>query len=235
MRFNNEIKQLVKSAKITNFPIALPELRQIINHFEWEIYSYKEATEIIDGYNLKEMADKNDSFVSVIDNRIIIFYNSNISQLDFPYILAHEIGHIVLGHLSSSDDIYTKERDCNCFSEELLKYSPKTQNNNIATTLPIVMLILAVAIWFICIWNYDKNHVIVIENSMITTEEDTYNTEKASYPNEFSTVYVTKYGKKYHRSHCIYIKNKDNILEISVEEATKAGYEPCEVCIGENK
>ena len=43
-------------------------------------------------------------------------------------------------------------------------------------------------------------------------------------------VYITTSGKKYHRPTCGFVKNKSNVLEISVEEAIKMGYKPCEVC-----
>lgn len=124
MRFSKEIRQLIRSAHITNLPIGLHEIKQIIERSGWEIYSYNVASDIIEQYHLQEMADRNDAFSARIGNRFIIFYSDNISQLDFPCILAHEIGHIVLEHLSDIDDIYAKERDCNCFAEELLNYTP---------------------------------------------------------------------------------------------------------------
>lgn len=45
------------------------------------------------------------------------------------------------------------------------------------------------------------------------------------------TVYVTRTGEKYHVDGCRYIKGKDDLKDMSVDEAEKAGYEPCSVCI----
>lgn len=112
MQFSKEIRQIIKSAKITHFPIGLTEIQQIIKHFGWKLYSYKKTSDIIESYGLKEMTESNDSFAANIDDRIIIFYDDSIPRLDCTHILAHEIGHIVLGHLNDVDDIYTKERDC---------------------------------------------------------------------------------------------------------------------------
>lgn len=124
MRFSKEIKQIIKSAKITNFPIGVAELKQIIDCSNWEVYSYKNAVEIIDSYNLHSMTKINDSFVTVINNRIVIFYDQNISPLNFSHIIAHEIGRITLGYLDSTDKFFTQERDCEQFADELLNYVP---------------------------------------------------------------------------------------------------------------
>lgn len=43
------------------------------------------------------------------------------------------------------------------------------------------------------------------------------------------TVYVTPSGKKYHRRDCYYVKDKKNITELTIDEATRA-YLPCSVC-----
>lgn len=247
MRFPKEIKKLIKSTKITNFPIGLPEIKQIIERSGWEIYSYKEATDIIEQYNIQEMADKNDSFASHIGNRIVIFYDDNISQLDFPHIIAHEIGHITLGHLNDTEDIYSKERDCKCFAEELLSYIPHNKmgiwGGAIAT---LIALILGVTYF---IPKYTQIEEIPIEPVIVETVDisttDTIATTDSSSDTVIShyettenqtvndTVFVTKYGKKYHLAGCRYIKDKDDLLEISIEEAEHAGYEPCEICIVE--
>lgn len=124
MRFSKEIKQIIKSAKITNFPVGVSELKQIIDCSGWEVYSYKNAAEIIDNYNLHSLTQVNDSFVTVINNRIVIFYDENISPLDFPHIIAHEIGRVTLGYLDSTDKFFTQERDCEQFADELLNYAP---------------------------------------------------------------------------------------------------------------
>lgn len=45
-----------------------------------------------------------------------------------------------------------------------------------------------------------------------------------------NTVYVTVSGEKYHKKGCYHIKNKDNLVELSIEDAEAAGYEPCKDC-----
>lgn len=43
-----------------------------------------------------------------------------------------------------------------------------------------------------------------------------------------AVVYITKTGKKYHRSSCRYLSNSK--LEVSLKDAKKNGYEACKVC-----
>ncbi len=44
------------------------------------------------------------------------------------------------------------------------------------------------------------------------------------------TVYKTKYGKKYHKQDCVFIKNKD-VQSMDIEEAKKKGLKPCGRCM----
>lgn len=233
MRFSKEIKKLIKSAKITNFPIGLAEIKQIVQRSGWEIYSYKDAVEIIDSYNLQEMVEKNDSFASNIGNRVVILYNSEISQLDLPYILAHEIGHIVLGHLGDTNDIYEKERDCGYFADELLAYVPKMRSGDIGSAIFVGLataLFMSVNI-ILPSKDYPQD---MTETTVSVISEESNSSYSASEDSVVGTsVFVTKYGKKYHLAGCRYIKGKDDLLEISVEEAERAGYEHCEICFDE--
>ena len=47
--------------------------------------------------------------------------------------------------------------------------------------------------------------------------------------------YITTYGTKYHNMNCPYIKNKDNIKSISLEDAILQHYETCSVCINHGR
>lgn len=236
MRFSKEIKQLTKTSKIKHFPIGLSELKQIIETYGWEIYSYKDAADIIANYNLQDMANKNDSFATCISGRIIIFYDDNISQLDLPYILAHEIGHVVLNHLDNTDDIYIKERDCNDFAEELLNYTPTFKSNTI-NIIAVILIIVVIGVFGIYSINkYQKEHTYVFEDSIDIESSNSTQINTSIIDSDVDSeliVFVTEYGTKYHRSDCRYIEGKDNLTEFSINDAENAGYSPCKICFGE--
>lgn len=44
-----------------------------------------------------------------------------------------------------------------------------------------------------------------------------------------TTVYITKTGKKYHKSSCRFVK-KDSVSSISLDKAKSEGYTSCKVC-----
>lgn len=232
MRFFKEIKKLIKSTHITNFPIGLPEINQIIKQSGWEIYSYRDASDIIESFGLRDMVEKNDSFASYISNRIIIFYDDNISQLDFPHVLAHEIGHIVLGHLDNTDDIYSKERDCNCFANELLRYVPNHKVGIFCGIGAITAILLAVIVVV-----FNNNYTITQNPPTDTGVNITISIDKNVLSEHIITettpVYITQYGERFHLEGCRYIKNKDNLIKVSIAEAIKAGYKHCEICFDE--
>lgn len=240
MRFSKEIRRLIKVSNVTNFPIGLAEIKSIIEYSGWEIYSYKDAGEIIDIYNLRTMAESNDSFAAHIGNRTVIFYDENISQLDFPHILAHEIGHIVLGHLDNTDDIYAKERDCECFADELLSYVPFQAQALLSWVGALFVLFVVGAVFYVA-KSENESSIVISESSApqtsteYTTSISEHNSITSSESDYINTVvYITEYGTKYHIDGCRYIKGKDNLLEVTIEQAEKAGYEPCEICFGDN-
>lgn len=255
MCFSKEIKRIIKSVKITNFPIGLPELKQIIECSDWEIYSYKDATEIIDSYNLHSMTKSNDSFVTVISGRTVIFYDESISQLDLPRVLAHEIGRIILGYLDSTDDIFAKERDCEQFADELLNYTPSSKKLLYSCAGVIGLCLIGGGI-AANISNPSPNKQDYASNTtLIQNETEDYspetttefgsnehgeNTENTHTSTEISTspedddelVYITSHGSKYHLPGCRYIEGKDNLITLTVDEAEVNGFEPCKVCFG---
>lgn len=232
MRFSKEIRRLIRSAKISNFPVRLSEIKQIIEHSGWEIYSYNEAVDIIEQYKLQEMVEKNDSFTANIGSKTIILYDDKISQLDFPYVLAHEIGHIVLGHFDMTDDIYTKERDCNCFANELLGYIP---NHKIGIFCGIGVIIAVIVSGTIILFNknYGNTQNSPLDTSLNITISIDENVLSEHIITEMTPVYITQYGEKFHLEDCKYIKDKDNLIKVSIAEAVKAGYEHCEICFDE--
>ena len=63
----------------------------------------------------------------------------------------------------------------------------------------------------------------------------TQKTQEATPAPQITDVIVTKTGQKYHNPNCSYIKNKTNLIHMTADEAIQAGYQPCEICISNNK
>lgn len=75
---------------------------------------------------------------------------------------------------------------------------------------------------------------IGISTSAIAYHITQNNVPKIS-PDTSAIVYVTISGQKYQRETCRYVKEKDNTLEITINQAENKGYSPCLICKPENK
>lgn len=50
--------------------------------------------------------------------------------------------------------------------------------------------------------------------------------------NYYGEYYITSTGNKYHDKDCGYVKGKDNIERLTIEQYESSEYTPCEKCIG---
>lgn len=48
----------------------------------------------------------------------------------------------------------------------------------------------------------------------------------------YEKYYTTSTGNKYHDKNCGYVKGKDNIERLTIEQYESGEYTPCEKCIG---
>lgn len=72
---------------------------------------------------------------------------------------------------------------------------------------------------------------VAVTDTETTSEQPIALTTQAQSIDD-DTVYITKYGIKYHKENCYYIKNSETIT-LTVEQAKQQGYSPCAVCIGD--
>ena len=47
----------------------------------------------------------------------------------------------------------------------------------------------------------------------------------------YGDFYITTTGSKYHEKDCIFIKHKDNVERLTVEQFESGEYEPCDICL----
>lgn len=82
---------------VDRLPVAMKKLCKDMNLL---CYSYEDGKELIERYKLQPFTI-NDGFSKIIKNRYLIFYNETIQpHARKRFTVAHEIGHIVLGHLT---------------------------------------------------------------------------------------------------------------------------------------
>ncbi len=89
--------EIIFKYNVDRLPVAMKKLCKDMNLL---CYSYEDGKELIDRYKLQPFTI-NDGFSKIIKNRYLIFYNETIQpHARKRFTVAHEIGHIVLGHLA---------------------------------------------------------------------------------------------------------------------------------------
>lgn len=109
---------------------ALPiKVSEICQEEKITLLSYSRGMSVIAALGLEEHC-KNDGFTAVIENRPLLFYNGYCTPQRQRFTIAHELGHIFLGHVSTGQftvlnrepepDDAPMEQEANVFAARLL-------------------------------------------------------------------------------------------------------------------
>ncbi len=112
-RIDNSVKELIEDYNIKAYPLKLSDLATKMGI---ELIPYSQASHY--GINKPESISE-DAFAKIDENRIFYNENANIDRLRFS--VAHEIGHIWLGHKC---DCRHNEAEANHFASYLLAPTP---------------------------------------------------------------------------------------------------------------
>ena len=120
-------------------------------------------------------------------------------------------------------------------TENQLKKQFNGEPRNYRKILSIITAVIIIVSVFGA-YQYEKCKENYITSTVQPSEQATapINTQVATpeqTPNQSVTVYKAATGQVYHSSpDCRYIRGKDNVLEITIEEAEKTGLRPCSNC-----
>ena len=203
--------------------VTLDNLVYIIEDQGFEIIEYdstEDSTEnhLIDSLNLRDYISGNKAFTYQCGILRYVFLSDELTAEEKLYALAHEVGHIFCGHLKEGNILYSveEEYEANEFAHAILH--PPIWGR-------IIQLIME-----------HKRKVCVVAVALIVAcgvvIGITYNEKQAAYIDEY---YITSSGHKYHRADCIFIKNKSNIERLTKKEYSSGEYEPCQICLPNDK
>lgn len=173
----------------------------------------------------------------------IVFIRSTLAEDDKIQSLLHEAGHISLGHMEVSNlelDSRKSERDAEKFSYAVLA---ELKKDRVMYFLKLICITLTVLLFLQVLPGIIKSgndnsgteHArpasVTIQDTehnpgALTNNIDVSETEDEKLQN---TYYVTAYGEKYHNPDCRYVKGKENLEQLTLEEA-KQKYDSCSVC-----
>ena len=198
----------IVSPSLKSLQTATEELGYTIVYFS-HIVNDTDVETLLNVLNLKKFSEFSECFTYSDPHHKIIFMREGLSSNEQLILLAHELGHIYLGHLekeSHSANI-TSENEANEFSHSLLKKNLIREIwltlsfNNVKTVLISVFVILLIIL------------------GVITT----YNKGEDKYC-------ITSSGERYHLPTCETIQEY-NFIYGTEREFKKLGKTPCGVCL----
>lgn len=111
------------------FPISLRKIIENISNIQLETYSQLAflTNNPFDVISKELKSDEGTTIFDAINNRYVIAYNEKRSEHRIRFTIAHELGHIYLGHLLNDvpEKLYkTQETEANYFAKRLLVPQP---------------------------------------------------------------------------------------------------------------
>lgn len=126
------VKELLKNG-INSLPVTIETLEAIINSKGFKIINYdvscKQHADILESIGVLQLADRTKAFTYSGRNAKCVFVKIGVSANEKRLLLAHELGHIVLCHLSDNAVVGYKpgglidevqEDEANAFALEFL-------------------------------------------------------------------------------------------------------------------
>ena len=277
---------------VNKLPISLTHIENIIKKNGWSIIGYNLNSEnhikLLKQYDVLSIAKRTKAFTYKHETEKIVFVRSGLSSNDKRMLLAHELGHIVLGHMSDSSVLGYKpgglineghedeanefaleflapvcilcknhistpqlisettlldDKRSNLVADEVRKHKKYTEyelklcnqfstkkEKNIKIRYVAMAIITALILITATMTTDRKNNQPNIEQTQVIQEAT-----PTSEPQIMDIdVVVTKSGQKFHTSNCKHIKDKSNLIHMTINEAIQAGYEPCEDCKPDN-
>lgn len=275
--------------KINKLPITINLIEDLLKAKGWSILKYDvnngKQIELLKQYNIFAIAKRTKAFTYKRKTEKIVFIRSGLSANDKRMLLAHELGHIILGHMSSNNILGYKpgglidegqedeanefaleflapvcvlcknhistpqlisettlldDKRSNLVADEVRKHKKYTEYelklcNQFSTKKEKNIKIRYVAMAIITALVLVTATITADRKNNQTNIEYTQEIQEATPAPQITDVIVTKTGQKYHNPNCSYIKNKTNLIHMTADEAIQAGYQPCEICISNNK
>ncbi len=194
-------------------------LSAYINNLGWQIFLFNNENDaIIRQLELKEYIRHKDAFSQQLGQTKLIFMRENLPPDMLPRLLAHEIGHILLGHIStdviSPAACVQQEAEAAYFADKLLK-----PPNHLRRNILIFAFVLMLAVF------------PVLAAQLNDTSADQLAAPEVTAAPIAGEYYITASGRSYHTADCYHIRDRQ-VMAITKAAAENMGYAPCKDCVG---
>lgn len=204
--------------------LSLKFLTEIAVSEHFKVYRPKNSSDkVITALKLEKYFISQPAFSYSSGNIHYIIVHDSLSDGMAANMVLHELAHIFLGHFKRSEipaasDEVEADIFVSCVLQEV--YGQKRLKSKI-NPLSVIIAVIGVLAFSMSIH---------IANSYQSLVEPANGYSVTAQDHISESVYISRTGTKYHRADCYHIRNSE-VVEISVEEAQKAGYEPCKDCI----
>lgn len=173
---------------------------------------------IVDALHLNRIISQAKSFVYQQDKLKLVFVRDDLDAEEKEYALAHELGHVICGHMDqrvSCDVSVAQEQEANEFAHYLLTPTIGFCSKK----------------WFL----RHKGLLIGAGIVGILTLILVFGVRQYQNCTYYGNYYITDSGSKYHIRDCIYIEGKKSLNRMTIRDYKSGAYEPCKVCIVKSK
>lgn len=199
------------SAAVEKLGFTVIEFNHILNSTE--------VQSLIDSLKLSDAVLRTRGF-SYADSKFrLVFVHEDLTDEEKTIVLAHEAGHIVLGHLSSASIIgrdVREEFEANEFAHFLLNRTVFDVMDSFVARHKKAFCLAAIVLLFAGALTVGILHI----------------NRQAQYYGEY---YITDTGNRYHEKECIFIKDKSNVQRLTKEQFESGEYERCHTCLPADK
>lgn len=218
----HRINTFRKQTKLSTKALTFGDLSLAANKLGYIVKPYSTSKAIMIAFSVYEEGMKAAS-VSFKDNasNAIIFINDKLSADKQLFALAHEIGHIYLGHNSAVPKAQ-QEEEANRFANYLLS----NNTNNLSSRIPFALfLFFALTLSLIMIISPFKSQERSAEPSMAVSADTNQCLD------ESATYYWTESGYVFHYyRNCQALMHCDNILSGDYWKAVEEKERLCKFC-----
>ncbi len=234
-KFLKEFK--IKNVNTANIMEAIEKQGYTIVEYS-RVLNTKEVEKLLTALGLEVFSKTTRAFTYAAKNHRIVFISEELSEKEKLILLAHEEGHIFLGHMSSVSGIcgedIINENDANDFAHYLLKDDlwrsmrlsvifNKIRAIWVAVAATFCAGIVAVALYF-----SGANQTDTEKNrKQLGQTKNSVSKEELQKEDEYC---ITPTGTKYHIEGCKYIEGHELTFG-SIVEFEKLGREPCRDCV----
>lgn len=186
-----------------------------IELFEYGSDNYAGVENLLRELKLENAAAASHGFAFSDGMNDIIFVRETLTEEEKVLVIAHELGHILLGHLKGAASMYVGARE---------EYEANEFVHYIMNAAPLFRLKIRI---------HEKRRavvgiaaaVMIIAAGICTAAGIIKYDSEADY-------YITETGEKYHQADCVTIRGK-KVHKMTEEERESGKYTPCAVCLPE--